>query len=101
MLLSLIFFSLLISLFILFFTDEKSLQFLQFFSLGSSGIVLVLSSFLLMQFDSNFYYFQNLVTYDIGFSLFNLSYSFGIDGVSIFFLFFWYCWSFLFFFFFK
>jgi len=40
-----------------------------------------------MQFDSNFYYFQNLVTYDIGFSLFNLSYSFGIDGVSIFFFF--------------
>ena len=87
MLLSSIFFILLVSLFLLFFIDVKNLNFLRVFALSSSGVVLFLSSLLLIQFDSNFYYFQNIVTYDIGFSLFNLSYSFGIDGISVFFFF--------------
>jgi proton-translocating NADH-quinone oxidoreductase chain M len=87
MLLSSIFSILLVSLFLLFFIDTKNLGFLRFFALSSSGVVLFLSSLLLIQFDSNFYYFQNIVTYDIGFSLFNLSYSFGIDGISVFFFF--------------
>ena len=56
-------------------------------ALGASGLSLILSSIFLIQFDSNIYYFQNIVTYDLGSSLFNLSYSFGIDGISIFFFF--------------
>ena len=87
MLLTSIFFTLCVSLIILFFIDAKNYFGLRFFSLSASGISLILSSFLLTQFDSNIYYFQNIVTYDLGATFFNLSYSFGIDGISIFFFF--------------
>jgi NADH-quinone oxidoreductase subunit M len=51
----------------------------------SSASVLVLSCALLLQFDCNSYYFQNVVTYSLGSELINLSFSFGLDGISIFF----------------
>jgi NADH:ubiquinone oxidoreductase subunit 4 (subunit M) len=87
MLLTSIFFTICVSLVILFFIDAKNHFLLRSFALSASGLSLILSSLLLIQFDSNIYYFQNIVTYDLGSSLFNLSYSFGIDGISIFFFF--------------
>jgi len=87
MLLTSIFFIICVSLIILFFVDAKNYFFLRFFSLSASGLSLILSSYLLTQFDSNVYYFQNIVTYDLGSTFFNLSYSFGVDGISIFFFF--------------
>jgi NADH:ubiquinone oxidoreductase subunit 4 (subunit M) len=87
MLLTSIFSTICVSLVILFFIDAKNYSLLRFFALSTSGLTLVLSSILLTQFDSNIYYFQNIVTYSLGSSLFNLSYSFGIDGISIFFFF--------------
>jgi proton-translocating NADH-quinone oxidoreductase chain M len=87
MLLTSIFFTICVSLFILFFIDAKNYFLLRFFALSASGLSLILSSILLTQFDSNVYYFQNIVTYSLGSSFFNLSYSFGIDGISIFFFF--------------
>ena len=87
MLLTSIFSTLCISLVVLFFIDAKNLFWLRCFALSASGLSLILSSILLIQFDSNVYYFQNIVTYDLGSTLFNLSYSFGIDGISIFFFF--------------
>jgi proton-translocating NADH-quinone oxidoreductase chain M len=85
MLLTSIFFILLVTLFSLFFIPNSNIQFIRILSLLSSGIVLVLSCFLLVQFDSNSYYFQNVVTYSLGSGLMNLNFSFGIDGISIFF----------------
>jgi NADH:ubiquinone oxidoreductase subunit 4 (subunit M) len=85
MLLTSIFSILLVTLFSLFFIPKTNIQFIRILSLLSSGIVLVLSCFLLVQFDSNSYYFQNVVTYSLGSGLMNLNFSFGIDGISIFF----------------
>jgi proton-translocating NADH-quinone oxidoreductase chain M len=85
MLLTSIFSILLVTLFSLFFISNSNIQFIRILSLLSSGIVLVLSCFLLVQFDSNSYYFQNVVTYSLGSGLMNLNFSFGIDGISIFF----------------
>jgi len=85
MLLTSIFSILLVTLFSLFFIPNSNIQFIRILSLLSSGIVLVLSCFLLVQFDSNSYYFQNVVTYSLGSGLMNLNFSFGIDGISIFF----------------
>jgi len=85
MLLTSIFSILLISLLILFFIPSTNIQFIRTFSLISSASVLVLSCALLLQFDCNSYYFQNVVTYSLGSELINLSFSFGLDGISIFF----------------
>ena len=56
-------------------------------SLCSSGIVFIISCFLLVSFDSNNYYFQNYLVLNLGSFLLNLTFSFGFDGISI--LFFW------------
>lgn len=85
MLLTSIFSVLIATLFCLFFIENKSTQLIKSLSLFSSGIVLILSCLLLIQFDSNSYYFQNVVTYSLGSGLMNLNFSFGIDGISIFF----------------
>jgi len=85
MLLTSIFSVLIVTLFCLFFIENINTQLIKFLSLFSSGIVLILSCLLLIQFDSNSYYFQNVVTYSLGSELMNLNFSFGIDGISIFF----------------
>jgi proton-translocating NADH-quinone oxidoreductase chain M len=85
MLLTSIFSVLIATLFCLFFIENKSTQLIKSLSLFSSGIVLIISCLLLIQFDSNSYYFQNVVTYSLGSGLMNLNFSFGIDGISIFF----------------
>lgn len=56
-------------------------------SLCSSGIVFIISCFLLVSFDSNNYHFQNYLVLNLGSFLLNLTFSFGFDGISI--LFFW------------
>jgi len=85
MLLSLIFCILFFTILVLYFNEKKN--FLQLISLSSSGIVFVLSCFLLITFDSNNYHFQNYLTLNLGSSFLNLIFSFGFDGISI--LFFW------------
>jgi len=85
MLLTAIFSTLLLSIFITFFISNNNLNLLRLVSLVASGLVLVLSCFLLIKFDCNNYYFQNIVTYEIGSIFFNLTFSCGLDGISIFF----------------
>jgi len=85
MLLTSIFSVLIVTLFCLFFIENRNTLLIKSLSLFSSGIVLILSCLLLIQFDSNSYYFQNVVTYTLGSGLMNLNFSFGIDGISIFF----------------
>jgi proton-translocating NADH-quinone oxidoreductase chain M len=67
--------------------NKESLSILRFISMISTGIVVVLSSVLLLFFDSNSNDFQNLVTYNFDSDFLNLSFSFGLDGISIFFFF--------------
>ena len=85
MILSSIFSILICSLMTLFFIDFKNQFWLRFISLVTSGLVLILSSILLISFDSNTYYFQHLYTSSIGSNYLNLVYSFGLDNISIFF----------------
>jgi len=51
----------------------------------SSAIVLFLSCGLLVQFDCNTYYFQNVIVFALGDQSLNMTFSFGLDGISIFF----------------
>lgn len=85
MLLSLIFLTLFSGIITILFTDSKNLFMLRATSLLVSGIVLVFSCLMLVQFDVNCYFFQYIVTYSIGSSFLNLTYSFGLDSISIFF----------------
>lgn len=52
-----------------------------------SSIVLILSSLLIVQFDNNLYHFQNVITYELGSKYLSFVYSFGLDGISLFFFF--------------
>ena len=87
MILTVIFSSLIISLIILFFISNSNFILLRTIGLICSGLVLILASFLLLYFDCNNYYFQNIVTYNIGSFFFNFTFICGFDGISI--LFFW------------
>ena len=85
MLLNLIFSILFVSLIVLFFVPSSNRYLLRHISLFASGSVLVLSCLLLDQFDPNSYYFQYVQNYKIGSELMNLSFSVGLDGISLFF----------------
>jgi len=56
-------------------------------SLFISSIILLLSSLLIVQFDNNLYHFQNVITYELGSNFLSFVYSFGLDGISLFFFF--------------
>ena len=85
MILTSIFTVLLFSLLILFLIPSIHTELMKVFSLMSSGIVLFLSCLLLVEFDCNSYYFSNVVTYSLGSDLMNFKFSFGLDGISLFF----------------
>ena len=87
MLLSIIFFVLFLSILVVCFIPKSNKLFIKKFCLSVSGLILFLSSVLLVNFNTNNYYFQNIVYYNIGSNYLNLSYSFGVDGISIFFFF--------------
>lgn len=69
----------------LFFIDSQKLKQLRAISLVISSIILILSCVLLNNFDSNLSSFQYLTTYTLGSDLINMSYSFGLDNLSIYF----------------
>jgi NADH:ubiquinone oxidoreductase subunit 4 (subunit M) len=85
MILSIIFVILFLSILILFFIPKTNTIFLKKFSLAVSGFILFLCSIILINFNINSYYFQSIVYYSIGSNYLNISYSFGLDGLSIFF----------------
>ena len=87
MILSSIIFILLLSIFICFFIPNKNIDILRIITLISSAIVFLLSSSLLVTFNCNNYYFQEIVVYKFGFNYLNLYFSLGLDGISLFFLF--------------
>ena len=74
-----------ISIVSLFFIPETNKNLLRFVGLSSTGLVLILSCVLLVSFNCDIYYFQHIVSYKIDTSFLNLSFSFGLDGISIFF----------------
>jgi proton-translocating NADH-quinone oxidoreductase chain M len=87
MLLYSIFFILFFSTFILFFIPNNNIYQLRLTGLLGSGIPLILSCFLINQFNCDTYYFQNLLLFEIKNNILNFSFSFGLDGISLFFFF--------------
>ena len=85
MILSSIIFILLLSIFICFFIPNKNIDILRIITLISSAIVFLLSSSLLVTFNCNNYYFQEIVVYKFEFNYLNLYFSLGLDGISLFF----------------
>lgn len=76
---------LILGIFSLAFIENKKLT--KIISLSVSSFVFIISSILLSNFDKNTYHFQEVITYELDARLLNLSYSFGLDGISVFFLF--------------
>ncbi len=85
MLLTSIFSLLCISLIFLSFIPGHNVKLIRSVSLFSSAIVLFLSCGLLVQFDCNTHYFQNVIVFALGDQSLNMTFSFGLDGISIFF----------------
>ena len=83
--LSAIFCILFFSIVLLFFIPGDNKNFLKFLGLSSSGLVLIFSTFLFIDFDNNLSYFQNIVSFDLGSYFFNFNFIFGFDGISIYF----------------
>ena len=88
MVLDFIFFLLSLYILVLFFIPETETTLLKKFSIWISGIVLILSTYLLITFKLNTFYFQNITSFNLGSSLFNIKFLFGLDGISILFFFF-------------
>jgi len=76
MLLAKIFYILLASILVIFLTDATDIFLLRFISLSSSGLVLILSSILITQFDNS--------VYSIGSDVLNFEFWFCLDGISLF-----------------
>ena len=85
MLLTAIFSILLVSILFLFFIPKTNFFLLRQVALISSGLVLFLSSFLLITFNCNIYFFQHIVTCNLGFNFLNIYFLLGLDGISLFF----------------
>jgi len=85
MILTSIFTLLFFGLITLFLIPSMHLQATKVFSLFLSSVVLFLSCVLLIQFDCNSYYFSNVVTYSLSSPITNFTFSFGLDGISLFF----------------
>lgn len=85
MLLTVIFSFLLFGIVSIFFISNKNIFFTKIISLFVSSAVLFFSTILLTKFDSNSFFFQEVVNFNLGSFFFNLNYSFGLDGISIYF----------------
>ena len=86
-LIHLIFTILLVTLILIFITNKNNLNLLRFLSLTSTGTIMLLSSYLLTLFNSEVNNFQNLVIYQLDFNILNISFLFGLDGISVYFFF--------------
>lgn len=87
MLLIIIYFILFSSIFFLYFFKKTDLKKIKVFALISSGLIFFFSTLLVANFDTNQYFFQNVIALTIGSDFLNLIYLFGLDGISIFFFF--------------
>lgn len=83
MLLSFIFITFFIALFILFFVSKTNINVIRQILLSSTGLVFILSCLLLINFKKNVYSFQDIFIYNLGFDYLNLYIVLGLDGISL------------------
>jgi len=84
--LNIIFIILLSSILIIFFLEKTNIFFIRCFGLFVSSVVFLISCFFLLYFDFNTSSYQHVVEYSLSLNNINFLISFGIDGVSIFFI---------------
>lgn len=82
-----IYFTLIFGVLALILNNSKDLYLEKSIALFSSSLALVLTTFLLFLFDGNFSFFQSVTCFSFGYTLLNLNFLFGFDGVSILFFF--------------
>ncbi len=87
MLLNTIFLTLISSLIVISLINDQNHRLLRLVSGGASSFVFILSTLILAKFDNNNSFFQEVVTYKLDTSILNFSYSFGLDGISLYFFF--------------
>ena len=87
MLLNYIFLLLILFIFIIITIPKNEIKILRYFSLYASAILLFISTYILINFKLNFFYFQYISTFKIGSILFNYTFTFGLDGISVLFFF--------------
>lgn len=75
-----------ISILIIFFLENTNRFLINFLGLFVSSIIFLISCFFLISFDFNTSSYQHVLEYNFNLNNFNFALSFGIDGVSIFFL---------------
>jgi len=83
----LIFSILFFTIFFLVFFKEIEVLKIKKFSLISSGMVLILSTIILIDFDTNKLFNQSIANLTIGSEQLNFIYMFGLDGISLLFFF--------------
>ena len=87
MILSTIFLILVLSLFLLFLTPQNNFKAIKSVSLIVSGFILVLSTYILSNFDFNISHYQYVETLFLGLNILNIDFYFGLDGLSVYFFF--------------
>ena len=83
--LNFIFLNLIITIILLFFIPGNNLHLLRILGLSSVGLVFLSSILVFLDFNPKLCYFQEVISYDLGYNFFNFSFSFGLDGISIYF----------------
>lgn len=78
---------LLIGIVYLFFCNSTSKLHIKRTALLLAGCILICSCALVVSFSSNTLFFQDIITYTPGSNLLNLTCSFGIDGIAVYFFF--------------
>jgi NADH-quinone oxidoreductase subunit M len=87
MLLNTVFLTLISALIVISLINDQNHRLLRLVSGGASSFVFILSTLILAKFDNNNSFFQEVVTYKLDSSVLNFSYSFGLDGISLYFFF--------------
>jgi proton-translocating NADH-quinone oxidoreductase chain M len=87
MLLNIVFLTLISALIVISLINDQNYRLLRLVSGGASSFVFILSTLILAKFDNNNSFFQQVVSYKLDTSVLNFSYSFGLDGISLYFFF--------------
>lgn len=87
MYLNLIFFALVSGLLSISFISDSNLVWIKKISLYVTGFILFISTLILVNFDNNVPFFQNISLFSLGSFILNLNFWIGLDGISLLFFF--------------
>ena len=85
MIFNFIFSGLLVTIVSLFLLIKYELGIYRLFALSSAGLICLAALSLIVDYNTNNFYFQNVIVYNIGLEFLNVYISVGVDGLSLFF----------------